>query len=78
MDDSGSVEGWYHLIEATNDIDHPEFEELVEWAGGPIRAAHFDLAETDARLEPVRRRMERSRAKALATPTAADPAPASR
>jgi hypothetical protein len=41
-DDCGGVHGYQELLEAMADKSHPEHENLMAWAGGPIDPEAFD------------------------------------
>ena len=49
-EDCGGPWGYGGLLEALGDPDHPDHEELTQWAGGPIDPAAFGLGEANRRL----------------------------
>lgn len=53
-DDCGGVYGYYDLIEAIRDPQHPEHEILVDWYGAEtIDPKAFDLGKTNLVLEQI-------------------------
>jgi hypothetical protein len=53
-EDCGGPWGYADLQEALADPDHPEHENMAEWAGEDFDPAAFDLAEVNRRLKSVR------------------------
>lgn len=53
-EDVGGVWGYGGFVEAIQDADHPEHEDLVEWIGGEFDAEAFDLEEVNAALRALR------------------------
>jgi hypothetical protein len=53
-EDCGGTGGYERLLEALGNPSDPEHEALMEWAGGPIDVAAFDLARTNAELQRLR------------------------
>lgn len=53
-EDCGGAGGYELLQQVLGDPNHEQYEELLEWIGGPLDAAEFDLALTNARLQAVR------------------------
>ncbi|NNJ11666.1 plasmid pRiA4b ORF-3 family protein [Chloroflexales bacterium ZM16-3] len=49
-EDCGGVWGYADFLAAITDPEHPEHDELLEWAGGAFDPEDFDLAEIDAAL----------------------------
>ncbi len=49
IEDCGGIYGYYELLEALNDENHPDHEEMSEWAGDPEDYA-FDLDEVNEEL----------------------------
>ena len=49
-DDCGGVWGYQNFLEAIKNKDHPEHEELLEWAGGEFYPEEFDLDEINSYL----------------------------
>jgi hypothetical protein len=49
-EDCGGVWGYADFLTAITDPEHPEHDELREWAGGEFDPEGFDLAEIDAAL----------------------------
>jgi hypothetical protein len=50
-EDCGGVEGYYRLLAVLADPNHPEHDEMMEWAGERIDPAAFDLAAVNAWLK---------------------------
>jgi hypothetical protein len=44
-EDVGGLAGYYHFLEAIKDSNHPEHEDMVEWAGKDFDASAFDVQE---------------------------------
>jgi len=55
-EDCGGIWGYYSLLEALADPNHPEHEELKEWAGDAFDPEHFDLDDHNAALAQITRR----------------------
>jgi len=49
-EDVGGVPGYAMFLEAIKDPIHPEYEEMLDWAGGDFDAEHFDLDEINRML----------------------------
>jgi hypothetical protein len=49
-EDCGGIGGYYDFIEAINDKNHPEHEEMIEWYGGVYDPEFFDKEEINNRL----------------------------
>ncbi|MEI7769191.1 MAG: plasmid pRiA4b ORF-3 family protein [Chloroflexales bacterium] len=49
-EDCGGVWGYADFLAAITDPEHPEHDNLLEWAGGEFDPEGFDLAEIDAAL----------------------------
>jgi hypothetical protein len=45
-EDVGGAWGYQDFLEKWNDENHPEYEELLEWAGDYFHPEIFDLSET--------------------------------
>jgi Plasmid pRiA4b ORF-3-like protein len=54
-EDCGGVGGYYNLLEALSDSNHPEHKELMGWVGGEINPAAFSVDEVNRRLKPLQR-----------------------
>jgi hypothetical protein len=54
-EDCGGVPGYYHLLEALSDSNHPEYEERLDWVGGGINPDAFSVDEVNQRLIPLQR-----------------------
>jgi Plasmid pRiA4b ORF-3-like protein len=53
-EDCGGVWGYADLLETIADPENPEYEDMLEWLGGPIDPAAFDLKEVNRRLAKFR------------------------
>ena len=49
-EDVGGIPGYYMFLEAIQDPEHPEHENLLDWAGGEFDPKDFDPADANARL----------------------------
>ena len=54
-EDCGSIPGYYNLLEAVRDANHPEHEELLEWVGGEYDPEVFDINEVNHDLQLFRK-----------------------
>jgi len=50
-EDCGGIWGFYNFLEAIQDPEHDEHEELLEWIGGSFDPESFSLAEVNERLQ---------------------------
>ncbi len=50
-EDCGGIWGYAHLLEAIQDPDHPEHEDLLEWLEDDFDPEAFDLDEINRELE---------------------------
>ncbi|MBN1545282.1 MAG: plasmid pRiA4b ORF-3 family protein [Syntrophaceae bacterium] len=46
-EDCGGIYGYYALLEAIKDTDHPEHESMIEWVDGDIDPNYFDIDEVN-------------------------------
>ena len=53
-EDCGGIWGYSGFLEAVQDPDHPEHEEMLEWAGGEFDPAAFDLQEINTELKELK------------------------
>jgi hypothetical protein len=53
-EDCGGIWGYMGLLEAIQDPDHPEHEEMLDWAGGEFDPVAFDLREVNAELKELK------------------------
>lgn len=57
-EDCGGIWGYYEMLQAVEDADHPEHEDMLEWLGGGEGVEWdpdaFDLAGINKRLEKLR------------------------
>ncbi len=53
-EDCGGPWGYADLLEAIQNPDHPEHEEMLEWVGGDFDPEAFDLDEVNEELEHLR------------------------
>jgi hypothetical protein len=49
-EDCGGVGGFYRLLEILADREHPEHQDMLEWAGDDYDPEHFDIDEVDLLL----------------------------
>jgi hypothetical protein len=54
-EDCGGIPGYYHLLEALSDSNHPEYKDLLDWVGGEFNPDAFSLDEINRRLAPRQR-----------------------
>ena len=54
-EDCGGVWGYYELIEAIADPKHEDHQELLDWVGGQLDPAAFDLEQVNATLANCRK-----------------------
>lgn len=53
-EDVGGVWGYADFLEALQDPEHPDHEDLREWIGGSFDPEAFDLEEINQRLQRIR------------------------
>ena len=53
-EDCGGVSGYYYFLEAIQDPDHPEHEEMLEWRGDNFDPEAFDIDEVNRMLKKIR------------------------
>lgn len=53
-EDCGGPPGYEHLLEVLHNPKHEEYEELLEWLGGPFASEDFDVEEVNQMLKSVR------------------------
>jgi pRiA4b ORF-3-like protein len=59
-EDCGGVWGYADLIEVMADPNHEEYEERLDWLGGPLDSEKFDLNKVNEQLQPRRGRSRRA------------------
>jgi hypothetical protein len=52
-EDCGGIPGYYMLLEAIQDPDHPDHEEMFEWVGEDYNPVAFDPDEVNRRLREL-------------------------
>jgi hypothetical protein len=52
-EDCGGASGYYMLLEAVSDPDHPNHAEMSDWLGGDIDPQDFSIEEANRRLDHV-------------------------
>lgn len=62
-EDCGGIPGFYALLEALGDPDHPDHEEMLEWHGGGFDPLDMDKPEITQRLAQIAARRRRRRPK---------------
>ncbi len=55
-DDCGGMGGYEDLLAAVSDADHPDHDQMLEWAGGPIDPEAFDLEAVNRHLAQLVRK----------------------
>ena len=55
-EDCGGIPGYYHLLDALADPQHPEHEEMRDWIGDDFDPQLFSVDSVNQRLAPKRRR----------------------
>jgi hypothetical protein len=50
-EDCGGIWGYASFLEAIQDPQHPEHEEMVEWVGGKFNPEAFDLDEVNREIQ---------------------------
>ena len=53
-EDVGGIWGYEGFLDAIRDLQHPEHEEYLEWAGGEFDPEAFDLGVVNAELQRLR------------------------
>ena len=53
-DDCGGAPGYEQLLEVLADKKHPDHEDMMEWAGGPIDPEAFDLDAANKQLQRLK------------------------
>ena len=54
-EDCGGIPGYYNLLEAIRDPQHPEREDLLDWVGGEFDPEAFSVEDVNRRLAPLQR-----------------------
>lgn len=52
-EDCGGFTGYYNLLEILNDSQHEDYQETLEWLGGPFNPEACDLDEINRRLQEI-------------------------
>jgi len=55
-EDCGGIPGFYNLLDAINDPNHEQHDEMLEWVGDDYDPETFSLDEVNRRLALLRRR----------------------
>jgi hypothetical protein len=53
-DDIGGPPGYENFVEAISDPDHPDHEEMLDWANGPFDPTAFDLERINKLLKRIK------------------------
>ncbi|HEU0113650.1 MAG TPA: plasmid pRiA4b ORF-3 family protein [Thermomicrobiales bacterium] len=56
----GGIWGYANLLEVMADPKHEDYEDMLDWLGGPLDPEKFDLAKVNKRLQPRRGRSRRA------------------
>jgi hypothetical protein len=54
-EDCGGIPGYYMMLEAIEDEENPDHEEMLEWIGGDFNPVTVDLDGINRRLELLRK-----------------------
>jgi hypothetical protein len=54
-EDCGGIPGYYRLLEAIGDPNHPEHKDLLDWVGGEFNPDAFSVEDVNRRLSPLQR-----------------------
>jgi Plasmid pRiA4b ORF-3-like protein len=54
-EDCGGIPGYYNLLEAIRDPQHPEHEDLSDWLGDEFDPEAFSVEDVNRRLAPLQR-----------------------
>jgi hypothetical protein len=49
-EDVGGLYGYYRLLEVLSDPKHPDHQEMLDWAGGPIDPEEFDIRSANTAI----------------------------
>ncbi len=52
-EDCGGIWGYNDFLEAIQDPDHPEHDDMLEWVGGEFDSEAFSLDEVNSRLKNI-------------------------
>lgn len=53
-EDCGGIPGYYLMLEAVKDKNHPDHEDLTEWLGEDFDPAFFDMTQINVRLKKIK------------------------
>lgn len=53
-EDVGGLSGYFEFLEAVTNPLHEEHDAMVEWCGGNFDPTHFDVTETNLRLQHIK------------------------
>jgi hypothetical protein len=53
-EDIGGMWGYYRFLKILQDPEHPEHEDMMEWAGGHFDPEQFDLDEINKQLSKIK------------------------
>lgn len=59
-EDIGGLPGFYNFLDALEDPEHPDHDELLDWYGGPFDPIHLDEAAIKKRLARIGPRKKRT------------------
>jgi len=59
-EDVGGVPSFYAFLDALQDPKHPNYEEVLDWYGGPFAPKHLDEVAIKKRLASIGPRKKRS------------------
>ncbi len=53
-EDVGGLGGYFEFLEAMNDLEHEEHESVMQWWGEAFDSRHFDIIQTNERLNQIK------------------------
>ena len=53
-EDCGGIHGYYGFVDAIQNPNHPEHDDMLEWVGGSFDPEAFDLDEINQKLRKIR------------------------
>jgi hypothetical protein len=53
-EDVGGLGGYFDFLEAVMNPQHEDHESMIEWCGGNFDPTHFDVTETNLRLQHIK------------------------
>ena len=53
-EDCGGIWGYPNFLEAIEDVNHPEHNDMLEWIGGKFDPEEFDIESTNKKLKRIK------------------------